>query len=54
MFDVEDPRLFVKRFKHAYTTRMYADSMIKYNYYIENMPAHEIPEIDNEKINRIL
>lgn len=33
---------------------MYADSMIKYNYYIENMPAHEIPEIDNEKINRIL
>jgi len=33
---------------------MYADSMIKYNYYIENMPTHEIPEIDNEKVNKIL
>lgn len=33
---------------------MYADSLIKYNYYIENMPTHEIPEIDNDKINRIL
>lgn len=28
--------------------------MIKYNYYIENMPIHEIPELDHEKINRIL
>lgn len=33
---------------------MYADSLIKYNYYIENMPTHEIPEIDSEKINKIL
>ena len=43
IFDAEDPRHFVKRFKHAYTTRIYADSLIKYNYYVENMPTHEIP-----------
>ena len=33
---------------------MYADSLIKYHYYIENMPTHEIPEIDLQKVNRIL
>lgn len=54
LFDAEDPRHFVSRFKHAYTTRIYADSLIKYNYYIENMPIHEIPELDHMKINRIL
>lgn len=29
-------------------SRIYADSMIRYNYYIENMPTHQIPEVDNE------
>lgn len=54
LFDAEDPRHFVKRFKHAYQTRIYADSLIKYNYYIENMPSTGITELDHEKINRIL
>ena len=31
-----------------------ADSLIKYNFYIENMPTHQIPEIDNDEVNRIL
>jgi len=31
-----------------------ADSLLKYNFYIENMPTHQIPEIDNEEVNRIL
>jgi dynein heavy chain len=48
LFDEEDPRLFAKRFKKAYMSRIYADSMIRYNYYIENMPTHQIPEVDNE------
>ena len=54
LFEDEDPKKFVKRFKHAYQTRIYADSLIKYNYYIENMPIHEIPELDHEKISKIL
>lgn len=48
LFDEEDPRQFVRRFKQAYQNRINADSLIKYNYYIENMPTHQIPEIDNE------
>lgn len=54
LFDEEDPREFAKRFKVAYETRIMADSLIKYNFYIENMPTHQIPEIDNEEVNRIL
>ena len=48
LFDDEDPRMFAKRFKKAYSNRIYADSIIRYNYYIENMPTHQIPEIDND------
>jgi len=54
LFDDEDPRDFCNRFKVAYETRVKADSLLKYNFYIENMPTNKIPEIDNEKVNRIL
>ena len=54
LFDAEDPRKFSQRFLKAYQTRAKADSLLKYNFYIENMPTHQIPEIDNEEVNRIL
>lgn len=54
IFDEEDPRKFVDRFKNAYQRRIWADALIKYSYYIENMPKHQIPEIDNFQVNRIL
>ena len=54
LFDDEDPRHFVTRFKNSYQDRIYADSLIKYNYYIENMPTHEIPDLDHDKVSRIL
>jgi len=54
LFDDEDPRVFAKRFRKAFESRAYADSLIRYNYYIENMPTHQIPEIDNDQINRVL
>jgi dynein heavy chain len=54
LFDDEDPRIFSRRFKKAYENREQADALIKYNYYIDNMPTHQIPEIDNEKVNRVL
>jgi hypothetical protein len=40
LFDHEDPREFCKRFKHAYQTRVMAESLLKYNFYVENMPTH--------------
>lgn len=54
IFDEEDPKKFVERFKNSYQNRIHADALIKYNYYIENMPKHQIPEIDNYQVNRIL
>lgn len=54
LFDEEDPREFANRFHVAYETRVKADSLLKYNFYVENMPTHQIPEIDNEEVNRIL
>jgi hypothetical protein len=40
LFDDEDPRQFAERFRVAYHTRTMADSLLKYNFYIENMPTH--------------
>ena len=40
IFDEEDLKMFVERYKRAYQNRIYADALIKYNYYIENMPKH--------------
>lgn len=54
LFDEEDPRIFARRFKAAYEKRVRADALMKYNYYVENMPKHQIPEIDAYQVNRIL
>ncbi len=39
-FDDEDPKIFARRFCAAYQKRKHADALIKYNYYIDNMPKH--------------
>jgi len=54
VFDDEDPRIFARRFKNAFQSRIHADALIKYSYYIENMPRAQIPEIDQFQTNRIL
>ena len=54
LFDTEDPRIFARRFKAAYSARVHADALIKYNYYIEKMPKHHMPEVNTHQENRIL
>jgi hypothetical protein len=53
-FDDEDPRIFARRFSAAHQKRKHADALIKYNYYIDNMPKHQIPEVDPNQTNRVL
>jgi dynein heavy chain len=36
--DAEDPRKFAKRVANAHKNRIFSDSLIRYNYYIDNMP----------------
>lgn len=33
---------------------MYAESVIRYNFYIDNMPTDDIAMLDNEQKNRLL
>ena len=53
LFNAEDPRIFAQRVAKAHQERIYADSQIRYNFYIDNMPIQDLPELDTEQVNRI-
>ncbi len=52
-FDSEDPRKYVLRLANAFQQRKYADSIIRYNYYVDNMPFQDLSELDTEQKKRI-
>jgi dynein heavy chain, axonemal len=54
LFNSEDPRIFAQRVAQAHSERIYADSQIRYNFFIDYMPQQELPELDTEQVNRIL
>ncbi len=51
--DAEDPRKFARRVANAHQQRIYADSLIRYNYYIDNMPNQDLNELDTEQRKRL-
>jgi len=38
LFNAEDPRIFAQRVAQAHQERIYADSQIRYNFFIDYMP----------------
>ena len=52
-FDAEDPRKYVLRVANAFQQRVYADSIIRYNFYIDNMAQEDLAELDSEQKKRI-
>lgn len=44
-FDIEDPRKFIKRMSAAFQRRLYADSIIRYKFYIQAMPTEHLSEL---------
>lgn len=46
--EAEDPRKYVKRVAHAFRERVFADSLIRYNFYIDNMPLSDLALLDTE------
>lgn len=48
LFDAEDPRIFAQRVAKAHQDRIYADSSIRYNFFIDNMPTEDLPDLDTE------
>lgn len=51
--DAEDPRKYAKRVANAFRERVYADSVIRYNFYIDNMPQQDLSELDTEQKKRL-
>lgn len=54
LFNSEDPRIFAQRVAQAHQERIYADSQIRYNFFVDNMPTEELSELDPEQISRII
>lgn len=54
-FDAEDPRKYAERVANAFKSRLHADSIIRYQFYIDNMPIHnaDLPELDQEQKKRL-
>ncbi|KAL4464296.1 hypothetical protein ABPG72_011341 [Tetrahymena utriculariae] len=44
-FDIEEPRQFVKRVAIAFQKRLYADSLIRFKFYISSMPTDHLSEV---------
>lgn len=54
LYSSEDPRIFAQRVAQAHQERTFADSQIRYNFFIDNMPTEELSELDPEQISRII
>lgn len=54
LFNSEDPRIFAQRVAQAHQERIFADSQIRYNFFIDNMPIEDLSELDPEQISRII
>ena len=54
LFRGEDPYRFAKRVAAAQRERQLAEDLIKYNFYIDNMPTDEIPTLDSDQKARLL
>ena len=53
-FDAENPTQFVNRLEHCVKSRRIAESCIRYNLYVDCMPAEELGGLDAEQVNRVL
>jgi len=53
VFDSDNPWKFTERIISAQESRTFADSLIRYNYYIENMPINEGYELEPTKRKRL-
>ena len=54
VFSSEDPFTFCKRVSYAHQRRKYAESLIRYYFYIDNMPTEEIPTLNPEQKEKIV
>jgi dynein heavy chain len=53
-FVADDPVVFADRCKAAHEARRYAESMVKYNFYIDNMPTDDVQTLNSDQTERLI
>jgi dynein heavy chain len=48
VLNAENPKKFALRVATAHRERIKVDSLIRYNYYIDNMPIQDLNDLDAE------
>lgn len=51
-FGAEDPATFAQRHVDAHRSRARAESLLRYNLYVDSMPTEDIPPLTNEQVSR--
>lgn len=49
-FSAEDPAQFARRHAEAHRSRARAESLLRYNLYVDSMPTDDIPPLTNEQV----
>jgi dynein heavy chain len=49
-FSAEDPFVFARRHAEAHASRRRAESLLRYNLYIDSMPMEDIPPLTSEQV----
>jgi len=49
MFRGEDPEAFANRVEEAYKSRTMADCLLRYNFYIDNMPTDDVQQLNGDQ-----
>jgi hypothetical protein len=52
--DFDSPAYYCERFSKAFFTRIYADNLIKFRFYVESMPTESLSKIDEQQKGRII
>ena len=47
--DLEDPTRYCEKVARAYYSRLYADNLIKFNFYVTNMPTESLSSLDEHQ-----
>lgn len=53
LFDAENPYLFCQKVRQAHKDRIRAESIIRYNYYIDKMVQDNLPDISDDQKSRL-
>eukprot|EP00439_Symbiodinium_sp_Y106_P040791 s353_g5.t1 len=50
MFRGEDPEVFANRVEHAYKSRRRAELLLRYNFFVDNMPTDDVQQLSTDQI----